>query len=71
MSFPESGPSWLWSYRSWIYNYLCNRCLSPLKLWVQTLFMARCTQCNIMWQSLSINCNRLAALSEYSGFLNQ
>ena len=26
------GPSWLWSYGSWIYNYLCNhyQCLSPL-----------------------------------------
>jgi len=23
-----------WSYGSWIYNYLCNQCLSPLKLWV-------------------------------------
>jgi len=22
--------SWLWSYGSWIYNYLCNPCLSPL-----------------------------------------
>jgi hypothetical protein len=21
-----------WSYGSWIYNYLCNQCLSPLKL---------------------------------------
>ena len=21
------------SYGSWIYNYLCNQCLSPLKLW--------------------------------------
>ena len=28
------GPSWSWSYGSWIYNYLCNRCLSPLTLWV-------------------------------------
>jgi len=28
-------PSWSWSYGSWIYNYLCNRCLSQLKLWVQ------------------------------------
>jgi hypothetical protein len=27
------GPSWPWSYRSWIYNYQCNRHLSPLKLW--------------------------------------
>jgi len=23
-------PSWQWSYASWIYNSLCNRCLSPL-----------------------------------------
>ena len=22
----------------WIYNYLCNQCLSPLKLWVWILF---------------------------------
>ena len=35
------GPSW--SYGSWIYNYLCDKCLSPLKLWVWTLFMLRCT----------------------------
>jgi len=28
------GPSWVWSYGSWIYNYLCNQCLLPLKLWV-------------------------------------
>ena len=28
--------SWSWSYGSWIYNYLCNQCLSPLTLWVQT-----------------------------------
>jgi hypothetical protein len=28
------GPSWSWSYGSWIYNYLCNQCLSLLKLWV-------------------------------------
>ena len=26
----------LWLYGSWIYNYPCNRCLSPLKLWVRT-----------------------------------
>ena len=26
-----------------VYNYLCNQCLSPLKLWVRTSFMARCT----------------------------
>jgi hypothetical protein len=30
--------SWPWSYGSWIYNYLCNQCLSPvtpLTLWVR------------------------------------
>ena len=25
---------WSWSYGSWIYNYLCNQCLSPLTLQV-------------------------------------
>jgi len=34
---------------SWIYNYQCNTCLSPLKLWVRILLMARCTRYNIMW----------------------
>ena len=32
MSF--RGPSWSWSYGSWIHNYLCNQCLSSLTLWV-------------------------------------
>jgi len=26
--WPHVGPSWSWSYGSWI--YLCNQCLSPL-----------------------------------------
>jgi hypothetical protein len=30
-----SHMTWLWSYGSWIYNYLCNQCLSSLKLWVK------------------------------------
>jgi len=29
----DEGPSWSWSYGSWIYNYLYNRRLSPLTLW--------------------------------------
>ena len=28
------GPSWSWLYGCWIYNYLCNQCLSLLKLWI-------------------------------------
>jgi len=31
------GLPWSWSYVSWIYNYLCNQCLSPLTLWVRIL----------------------------------
>ena len=30
---------WSWSYGSWIYNYLCNQCLSPLMLWVCILLI--------------------------------
>jgi hypothetical protein len=37
------GPSWPWLYGSWIYNYLCNPCLSPLMLWVRISIRARCT----------------------------
>jgi hypothetical protein len=35
--------SWSLSYDSWIYNYLCNQCLSPLMLWVQISTRTRCT----------------------------
>jgi len=37
------GPSWPWFYGRWIYNYLCNRCLSPLMLWVRISIRAMCT----------------------------
>ena len=38
------GSSWPWSYCSWIYNYLCNQCLSPLMLWARKISIgARCT----------------------------
>ena len=37
------GPSWPWSHGSWIYNYLCIQCLSPLMLWVRISIRARCT----------------------------
>ena len=42
------GPSWSWSYGSWIYTYLCNQSISPLTLWVRTSLKARCTRYNIM-----------------------
>jgi hypothetical protein len=33
----NKGPSLPWSHGSWIYNYLCNQCLSPLMLWVRII----------------------------------
>jgi hypothetical protein len=36
------GPLWPCSYGSYIYNYLCNQCLSPL-VWVRISIRARCT----------------------------
>jgi hypothetical protein len=32
------GLSLSWLYGSWIYNYLCNQCLSPLTFWVRIPF---------------------------------
>ena len=37
------GAAWPLSYDSWIYNYLCNQCLSPLMLWIRILIKASCT----------------------------
>jgi hypothetical protein len=39
-SIPSKGYS-SWSCDSWIYNYLCNQCISPIKLWVRIL-LRRC-----------------------------
>ena len=56
-SFNQNGiiqVSWPWSYGSWIYNYLCNQCLSPLMLWVRISIRARCTTlCDKVWQWLT------------------
>jgi hypothetical protein len=32
----------IFSFFYLIYNYLCNQCLSPPKLWVRIILMARC-----------------------------
>jgi hypothetical protein len=34
---------WCWSYGSWIYNFLCNQCLSLLMLWVWISIRTSCT----------------------------
>jgi hypothetical protein len=49
---------WSWLHGIWIYNYLCNQCLSPLTLWVRIQFWARSTRYNIMWLNLSVTCDR-------------
>ena len=39
---------------SWIYNYLCNQCLSPPMLWVRISIRARCTTlCDKVFQWLA------------------
>ena len=48
------GMSWSWSYGSCSYNYLCNQCLSPLRLWVRILFrrgVLDTTLCVCQWLS--------------------
>jgi hypothetical protein len=36
------------AYGRWIYNCLCNQCLSPLTFWFR-IPLSRCTWYNIMW----------------------
>jgi hypothetical protein len=62
--------SWSWLYGSWIYNYLCNQCLSPLKL-CSNLTHGKCMRYNIMWSSLSVTCDRSVVFFGYSDFLHQ
>ena len=49
-----------WSYGSWIYNYLWNQFLSPLKFWIWIPLTARCTRYNI---------NLVTDLRKVGGFL--
>ena len=69
-AYPGNGQGqlWSWLYGSWIYNYLCNQCLSPLKLWFRTPFMSMRTRYIILWLSLSVTCGRSVDFSGYSGF---
>ena len=64
----NSGPSWSLSFGSWIYNYLCNQCLSPLTLWVRIPLRRDwldTTLCDKVCQWSSM------VFSGYSGFLHQ
>jgi hypothetical protein len=66
------GEGWV-SVVVWLldFHYLCNQCLSPLKLWDRIPLMVRCTWYNIVWKSLSVTCGRSVVFSGYSGFLHQ
>jgi hypothetical protein len=58
--------SWSWSYGSWMCNYLCNQCLSPLlALWVRIPHMERCIRYSILWYSLPVTCDRSVDLHPY------
>ena len=39
----HGGPSWPRSSDSWIYNYQCSQCLSPVMLWFRISIRTRCT----------------------------
>jgi hypothetical protein len=57
----NSGPSLSWSYGSWIYNYPCNQCRSPLALWVRTLLRR-----GVLYTSVTqVTCGRLVVFSGY------
>ena len=45
---------------------MCNQRLSPLKFWVQTPFMVRCTWYNIMWKVMLVTCCRSVVFSGVS-----
>ena len=56
------GPSWSWSYGSWIYNYLFNQ-------WSCEFESRSCVLDTTL--SLSVTCGRSVVFSRYSGFLHQ
>jgi len=68
MFLQVEGPSWPWSYGSWIYNYLCNQCLSPLMLWVRISIRARLTT---LCDKVCLTCDRSVVFSGSFGFLHQ
>ena len=57
------GPSWSWSYGSWIFNYMCKQFLLLLTSWVRISLMERCTRYNIIWLSLTVTCDRSVVFS--------
>jgi hypothetical protein len=49
---PSIGTNWpllSWSIGSWVSDYMCKQCQSPLTLWAWIPLMARCTRYNFLW----------------------
>jgi hypothetical protein len=66
-AFIPEGPSWPWSYGSWIYNYLWNQCLTPL-MWVR-ISIRRVVQHNVI--KFIRHLRQVSGFLRFSGFLHQ
>jgi hypothetical protein len=63
------GLSWPWSHDSWIYNYLCNQCLSPLMLLVLESRSGRGVQHYVI--KFVSDSRKVCGFLRLSGFLQQ
>jgi hypothetical protein len=52
------GPSGLWSYGSWIYNHLCNKCLIISKVMSSNPVHGKDVLNTTLCESLSVTCDR-------------
>ena len=52
------GPSWLWSYGSWIYNHLCNQCLIISTVVSSNPVHGKDVLNTTLCESLSVTCDR-------------
>jgi len=60
--YKREGASSSWSYGRWIYNYLCNQCLSPL-----TVVNLNPVHGEVYPIQHYVTCDRLMVFSGYSG----
>jgi hypothetical protein len=63
----HEGPSWWCSYDSWIYNYLCNQCLSPLPRGIDSRFRVRVIVFNDTFNNISVILWRSVLFGEETG----
>jgi len=71
-SLSRKGPSWSWSYGNWIYNFICNQCLSALALWILIPLrrgVLDATLCDKICQWFAAD--SVVFFSGYSGFPHQ